>query len=1226
MLRSVQYVIVDEIHALVPSKRGTFLSLLLERLDALALTSPIRIGLSATQRPLELVAGFLAGLNVDGVPRPISIVDAGMRKNLDLAVISPVDDMKKLPRLDGAGPTIWPSIHVRLLDLVAEHTSTLVFANNRRLVERIAADMNRLAGHDLVRAHHGSVSKEHRHEIERELKGGRLPALVATSSLELGIDVGAIDLVCQVETPVSVASALQRVGRAGHLYRRTSKGRLLPKTRDDLLRMAAVARAMLRGEISAVRAPENALDVLAQQIVAMVALDPWTVDALYARIRQAYPYRNLPRKAFTSVLDLLSGRYRSPVLSALRPRVAWDRARDVLETLPGSRHAAILNGGTIPETGQFPMVLGDGKTKLGELDEEFVFERRLGQTILLGTSRWRILEIGADRVIVAPSEESEAVLPFWKGDGLGHDAEFGRSLGRFVRECQERISSPDIEAWLSDECALDGSAAANLATYVRDQLARGGALPNDRTILLDAFRNEADDPRVAVLTPFGRAFHLAFLLAVQGTLREEGQEPPQAVFSNVGILFRPGRIPVDTLISAMRSLRPDEVEERIMHELEQTPFFALRFRRNAARALLLPRVRPGQRTPLWLQRLRARDLLEYARAHRAFPIIAETYREILEDLLPLNELGRFLEEVAQGEARFAVRRDLHPSPFSSSLLLEFTAEYLYGKDELAPARREARFDRAEMVALLRAKGGELPLDPDALATLDERLQGVSAFDRARDGVELVDLLRRIGDLTEDEVSARSEPAALDALPKLIGDGRIVRVAVPGAARPDRLVSAEDAARYERWGDADVKDVVKRFVSTHSSVSRAEILARYPEAESQIEDLVTADEIAEIVLPNGESSLAEPAVIAGARRLTLARRRRRFRTVPAAALARSILRRQHVLSLLSGDEGLREVVAQLVGCFLPIDVWSDVLMARVDGFHQNGLDRLVREGAVTWCGRAATRGGRSIAFAPPDETWMLGAPQTELAEKGEARRVLDYLEVHGASFLHQMAGDLNEAPSHLAETLWSLIWAGWASNDSLAPAWGGKPDPSRWGGRRQIPWGGGRWSMRCVSGSERTEDEDQAALRIMLDRYGLLSRELVERESLGLRWRGAYPMLSRMEWGGDLDRGLFVDDLSGLQFAATGAAAAMSDEEVDDEMILVHASDPANVWGDVFPILRPDGERYALRHHLGNYLVLQGGRRFSESRIGASAWSHWPISGRVAGEMRSGFSRSSFKGP
>lgn len=265
------------------------------------------------------------------------------------------------------------------------------------------------------------------------------------------------------------------------------------------------------------------------------------------------------------------------------------------------------------------------------------------------------------------------------------------------------------------------------------------------------------------------------------------------------------------------------------------------------------------------------------------------------------------------------------------------------------------------------------------------------------------------------------------------------------------------------------------------------------------------------------------------------------------------------------------------------------MARVDGFHQNGLDRLVREGAVTWCGRAATRGGRSIAFAPPDETWMLGAPQTELAEKGEARRVLDYLEVHGASFLHQMAGDLNEAPSHLAETLWSLIWAGWASNDSLAPAWGGKPDPSRWGGRRQIPWGGGRWSMRCVSGSERTEDEDQAALRIMLDRYGLLSRELVERESLGLRWRGAYPMLSRMEWGGDLDRGLFVDDLSGLQFAATGAAAAMSDEEVDDEMILVHASDPANVWGDVFPILRPDGERYALRHHLGNYLVLKEGR-------------------------------------
>jgi len=1187
MLRTVRHVIVDEIHSLIPEKRGTFLALLLERLEVLTGASPIRVGLSATQRPLDRVAAFLGGYTADGAPRSVRIVDAGMRKDLDLRVESPVEDMKVLPNLEGVGPTIWPGIHERLLDWVEEHASTLIFANNRRLVERIAAEMNRLAGHDLVRAHHGSLSKVQRHEIERELKAGKLPALVATSSLELGIDVGAIDLVCQVEAPTSVASALQRIGRAGHLYRRTSKGRLVPKTRDDLLRLAGIARAASRGEISAVRPPENALDVLAQQIVAMVAVEDWSVDALYAAIRRAYPYRALPRSAFLAVLDLVSGRYRSPAVAALRPRVAWDRERDVVQALPGSRQAVVLNGGTIPDSGQYPMVLEDGKTRLGELDEEFVFERRLGQTILLGTSRWRILEIGADRVIVGPSEESTAVMPFWKGEGLGQDAEFGRHLGEFLRACRKRVSSERFESWLAGECALDASAARNLATYLRDQLDRGGDLPDDRTILVDGFRDERGDPRAAVLTPFGRAFHQALLLAVQGVFRARGAEPPPAVFSNVGILFRAVGTSFDGIVSALRELRAENVEERIKGELPHTPFFALRFRRNAARALLLPRARPGRRTPLWLQRLRAGDLLAYASAHREFPIIVETYREILEDLLPLDELRRLLSEVENGGARIAVRRGASPSPFVSPLVLEFTAGFFYDEDRPAPEARGDRSARDQMLALLRTRSDALLLDVDAVAAIDERLQGRSEFGKARDGVELVDLLRRVGDLTEEELRTRAEGPALGNLPDLIADGRIVRVLVADAGTPERLVAPEDRAAYDRWEAADVRRVVSRFVSNRAAVSRAEVASRYPGAGSVIDELVVAGDLVEVTLSNGETRLANSEVVSGIRRLTLARRRRRVCRVGTEAFSASILQRHRLGAPRVGEDAVREALVQLAGWPMPAGVWEEVLAARVEGFQFDALDRLVREGEVTWRGYREPAGG-AIAFAAADQGWMLGRPDEPARGSPLERKVLDHLATHGASYLHQIAGAIDVRPSEAAEAIWELIWGGRVTNDSLAPAWGGRPDPRTWQGRRSSPWGGGRWSLRAEGDGGRSEDEIRGRLRVLLERYGLLSRELVERERLAPRWREAYPVLSRMEWCGDVDRGLFVEGLSGLQFALPSSEAALKVDDADG-LTLLNALDPANVWGDVVPIVDLFGARYALRHHSGNYLAIRGGR-------------------------------------
>jgi len=1194
ILRAVEYVIVDEIHSLVPTKRGSFLALLLERLEALCGRSPVRIGLSGTQRPLDLVARFLGGCAADGTARPVKVVDAGMRKRLDLRVVVPVEDMTALPKTDDTGPTIWPSVHEALLDLVSEHTSTLVFANNRRLVEKIAAEMNRLAGHDLVRAHHGSVSKVARLEIESELKAGRLPALVATSSLELGIDVGAIDLVCQVETPISVASALQRVGRAGHVYRQTSKGRLIPKTRDDLLRMAAVVRDMRRGEISEVRCPENALDVLAQQVVAMVAVEAWSADALFASVRRAYPYRELSREAFEGVLELVSGRYRSPTLSALRARVAWDRARDCLEALPGSRQAVVLNGGTIPDTGQYAMVLEDGKTKLGELDEEFVFERRLGQTILLGTHRWRIVEIGADRVRVAPSETTEAVMPFWKGDGLGHDAAFGRRFGEFIRDCEARLQTEDVQPWLAELCALDEAASRNLATYLRAQLDRGGVLPTDRTILIDVFRNEVEDPRIAIVTPFGRVFHLAMLLALQGTLREESGSRLNAVFSNVGILIDPGRRPVDELIAALRSLTEGNVRERILLELEQTPYFALHFRRNAARALLLPRAKPGRRTPLWLQRLRSHELLDYAKGHRGFPIIAETYREIVEDVLPLDEVRRFLRDVESGTARYVVRRERHPAPFTAALTLEFAGGFLYEDDVPAPASRGARLDRAGIAELLREEGTSLELDPDALRRLDERLQGLGAFERARDGAELVELLRRVGDLTVGEIEARCEEAARDALAELIADERIVAVPTTFEGTEPRYTAAEDVDRYARWSDEDVRWAVLRFASNRATATRNEVSKRYPgpATNGAIEELLEAGALVEVQIAEGMRVLAAPEVVAGARRMTLSARRKRFQPVGASALSRMVLARQQMTVPVRGEDGLRQVLTQLAGVSLGLETWDACLRARVEGYRRDGLDRLVRDGIVCWRGRGGADGARAVGFAPHDMASVLGDGSPAEAEEGSERAIVEALRTHGASYLDQLARALDMAPSSVADTLWRLTWAGIVTNDALDPASG--PRGERESARRGSGWGG-RWSLWEAStrGGPAEEERTRIALEVLLDRYGILTREIVGRERVGVSWREAYPILSRMEWRGEVDRGLFVESLGGLQFARIGVAALLADasEEgsADGTMILVPSEDPANLWGDVLPIDRLDGERYVLRRHSGNHLVLADGR-------------------------------------
>ncbi len=1201
MLRSVRYVIVDEIHAVCTSKRGSFLSLLLERLEELSHGPITRIGLSATQKPLDAVARFLGGYDGAGVARPVTIVDTGMRKGMDVSVQSPVADMRDLPRDGDGGPSIWPAIYDRLLDLVAAHRSTLIFANNRRSVERIASEMNKRAGYRLVSAHHGSVSKEQRQEIEQDLKAGRLPALVATGSLELGIDMGNIDLVCQVESPHSVARALQRVGRAGHVYHAVSKGVLLPKTREDLAETAALVRAMRAGKISAVRIPRYPLDVLAQQIAAMVAVAERDVDGLYHVIRRATPYHALSRDLFVSVIEMLSGAYTNEAVRNTRPRISWDRLNNKLYPLPGTRHVAIVNGGAIPDTGQFAVVLEDGKTRLGELDEEFIYERRTGETILLGTGRWRIVDIGSDRVVVAPSQERTGQMPFWRGEGLGRDVEFGRRYGAFLRECECRLDEPGFVHWLEDECSLDEAAAQNLSGYLEDQRRRGDVIPNDRVILLDAFKDDLGEARLAILSPFGRAFHHALLLALSALLRRNGEPLPASVHSDSGIILKLGDLSVDRAVSLLQSLADTEVESLILEEVERSPLFGMSFRQNAARALLLPRLRPGRRTPLWLQRLRARDLLALARAFPSFPIVVETYREVMEDRLPIHELGEFLREVRSGQARFALRRGQTPSPFAASLTFDFVARYMYEWDEPKLLPAGSNVDRATVEGLVGARARADLFSPEVVRQTEEQLQGIS--ERARDGTELVELMRRIGDLTRQEIAERCEPEALAALPDLLQDGRIVEVNVAGADTPLRMAVADDAARYENRTVQDLEYMIARYLAAHAVVDRDELRARYAIEPGMFSQVLASIDPITVVDADSSTRICDRLVASTLRRRTIARSRRRREAVSAPTFASFLAAHQHLGGRqgdhqggLVGVDGLREVLSQLSWCYLPVNVWPRVLGERVSDYRAALLEQLLRTGEFTWRGIGRAEGGRRIAFSPRDceRAFLEYSPPHIETQDPVSNDIAAYLSQHGARFLHEIAAALGIVPSQAADALWKLLWTGRLTNDSLDPVWAGKPRAELWRSRHRGSNGwtaAGRWStFSATPEADSSATRFEPAAKRLLARYGILAREMISMEQTTTTWANLYPLLNRWEWQGSLERGLFVDHVSGVQFAERGSMERLAQHTPAIEMMLINACDPANAYGaaGLFSLTSSAGEPFPLARRAGNYLILRGG--------------------------------------
>ncbi len=1263
-LRQVETVIVDEVHAVAGTKRGAHLGLSLERLDALLAEPAQRIGLSATVRPLEEVARFLGGTT------PVEIVAPPSAKQWDLTVVVPVEDMTAPAPYDDSdeaghdgreATSIWPHVENHVADLIEQHRSTIVFANSRRLAERLTARLNEIAAERaaaeagpadddlggarpaagppaqvmaqsgassgaeavIAKAHHGSVSKEQRALIEDDLKRGRLPCVVATSSLELGIDMGAVDLVIQIESPPSVASALQRVGRAGHQVGEVSRGVLFPKHRGDLAQTAVAVERMRSGLIESMRIPANPLDVLAQQIVSMLAMEAWSVDDVFDLVRRSASYTSLPRGAFDATLDLLSGRYPSDEFAELRPRIVWDRVTGQLTGRPGAQRLAVTSGGTIPDRGLFGVFLVGGEgpgRRVGELDEEMVYESRVGDVFALGATSWRIEDITHDRVLVTPAPGVPGRLPFWKGDALGRPAELGEAIGAFTRELGS--SSRDSAVSVAEARGLDPWAAGNLVGYVHEQVEATGILPSDRSLVVEKFRDELGDWRLVVHSPYGTPVHAPWALAINARLRERYGIDGQAIASDDGIVIRIPDTDAEPPTGEVIAFEPDEIEDLVTQEVGGSALFASRFRECAARALLLPRRDPGRRSPLWQQRQRSAALLEVASKYPSFPIVLEAVRECLQDVYDLPALVGLMRRVQRREVGIHDVDTHQPSPYARSLLFGYVAQFVYEGDSPIAERRAAALalDQGLLAELLgRAELREL-LDPGVLAEIEATLQRTDPERRARGAEGVADLLRWLGPLTEDEIALRTVEggSAAEWLAALAGARRAVPVRMAGE---ERWAAVEDVGRlrdglgvpvppgvpdaFTEPVDDPLADLVSRFARTHGPFTVADVSTRLglgaAVARQTLQRLGGQGRVLEGEFrPSGSGAeWCDAEVLRMLRRRSLARLRQEVEPVEPAAMGRFLLAWQHVnrppRGRPRGVDGLLQVVDQLAGYAAPASAWESLILpARLPDYEPALLDELTASGEVTWVGQGTLPGndgwvslhlGDQAPLTLPLTDQGLDAPEA-WGEVHEA--VIDALAPGGAWFFRQLAAATGATDRSLAAALWDLVWAGRVSNDTFAPlrdltsgsgthrtrraAPRARPSrPSRAGLRAAPPATSGRWALLPGPDTDPTRRAHATAER-MLERHGVVTRGAVVSERTLGGFAAVYKVLSAFEDSGRCRRGYFVEGLGAAQFGTAGAvdrlrtfADARGDSgEQKPEAVTLAATDPANPFGAALP--------------------------------------------------------------
>ncbi|MBT9606263.1 ATP-dependent helicase [Microbacterium sp.] len=1264
-LRGVHTVIIDEVHAVAATKRGAHLAVSLERLDALLDAPAQRIGLSATVRPIDEVARFLGGA------QPVDIVAPKATKAFDLSVVVPVDDMLNPPPPPGApapddavdgewfserpestemSGSVWPHVEEAIVDRILQRRSTIVFANSRRLAERLTGRLNEIyaerqgidvpeptvpaammaqAGSSagvaaiLAKAHHGSVSKEQRAQVEDELKSGALRCVVATSSLELGIDMGSVDLVIQVEAPPSAASGLQRVGRAGHQVGEVSRAALFPKHRSDVLHTAVVTERMLSGRIEAISVPQNPLDILAQQTVAASALGAIDVEEWFETVKRSAPFRSLPRSAYEATLDLLAGRYPSDEFAELRPRLVWDRDAGTLTGRPGAQRVAVTSGGTIPDRGLFGVfVAGESQNaRVGELDEEMVYESRVNDVFTLGTTSWRIVEITHDRVNVVPAFGQPGKLPFWHGDGIGRPAELGEALGKFSRDLAGAERGTAEERLR--ESGLDDNAITNLLAYLAEQREATGTLPTDRALTVERSRDEVGDWRIILHSPYGMQVHSPWALAVNARIRERLGVEGAAVASDDGIIARVPDAAAEPPGADLFVFEPDELEQIVTDEVGGSALFASRFRECAARALLLPRLNPNRRSPLWQQRQRSAQLLEVARRHPSFPIILETLREVLQDVYDLPALLRVARQIGERRIRLVETTTSQPSPYARDLLFGYVGAFMYEGDSPLAERRAAALsvDPALLSELLGKVEMRELLDPDVIAQFEREAQRLDPERRAR-GVEgVADLLRLLGPLDAAEVAVRLDAetdAAAEAsahLKTLVDERRAIPVTIAGVSR---VAGIEDAGRLrDALGAAlpvgipnaflepladPLGDLVARYARTHGPFTTDAVAERLgvgvAVARLTLQRLESQGRLSSgFFLPEAtggrgdDTEWCDTEVLRRLRMRSLAAIRGSVEPVPPAAYARFLPVWQHLTRPLEGVDGVLAVVEQLAGVPIPASAWESlVLPSRVADYTPALLDELTATGEVVWSGHGTLPGRDGwIALHPAEAApFTLQDPDdpADPAPDSLEARLLGALAGGGAYFAAQLTPLVSaENEQSVNDALWALTWAGRVTNDTFAPVrslLGGGGQAHRVARRAprarmyrgatlprptaapRPPSLGGRWSLL-------PEREPDAAARatatasLLLDRYGVVTRGAVQSEGVPGGFAQVYRILAGFEEAGHCRRGYVIEKLGAAQFAASATVdrlrefAAVADPPPLRTVTLA-ATDPANPYG------------------------------------------------------------------
>lgn len=1285
-LRDVHTVIIDEVHAVAATKRGAHLAVSLERLDALrrshgAETAAQRIGLSATVRPIDEVARFLGGAD------PVEIVAPPASKTFELGVVVPMDDMTNPPPPPGAPPeapgidaeytevtgSVWPHVEEAIVDRILQNNSTIVFANSRRLAERLTGRLNEIyaerigvalpeptvpaammaqagstAGADpvLAKAHHGSVSKEQRAQVEEELKSGVLRCVVATSSLELGIDMGAVDLVIQVEAPPSAASGLQRVGRAGHQVGEISRAALFPKHRGDVLHTAIVTERMLAGKIEAIQVPRNPLDILAQQTVAASALGAISVEEWFETVRRSAPFQSLPRSAYEATLDLLAGRFPSDEFAELRPRLVWDRDAGTLTGRPGAQRIAVTSGGTIPDRGLFGVFVAGESTgaRVGELDEEMVYESRVGDVFTLGTTSWRIAEITHDRVNVIPAYGQPGKVPFWHGDGIGRPFELGEALGAFSREVS--AAKPEKAEQRLIAAGLDEQARANLLAHLSEQREATGTLPTDRTLTVERGHDEVGDWRVILHSPYGMKVHAPWALAINARVRERLGVEGSAVASDDGIIVRIPDAESEPPGAELFVFDPDELEQLVTQEVGGSALFASRFRECAARALLMPRTNPNRRTPLWQQRQRSAQLLEVARRHPTFPVILETLREVLQDVYDLPSLRKLATSIADRRIRLVETQPGQPSPFARDLLFGYVGAFMYEGDSPLAERRAAALsvDPALLGELLGTVELRELLDPDVIAQFEREAQRLDPERRARGLEGVADLLRLLGPLDADEVAARLDPestggaTAATLLDDLVTARRAIPVTIAGVAR---VAAIEDAGRLrDALGAAlptgipvaflepladPLGDLVARHARTHGPFTTASVAERFglgnAVARHTLQRLETNGRLTSgYFLPTAAGSgddieWCDTEVLRRLRMRSLAAIRGSVEPVSPEAYARFLPDWQHLGRPLEGIDGVLTVIEQFAGVPIPASAWESlVLPSRVRDYTPAMLDELTAAGEVIWSGHGTLPGRDGwVSLHPADlAPFTLPDPDAEIAAESLEARLLAALAAGGAYFaaqLKEMTGAENE--QSVLEALWSLTWSGHVTNDTFAPIrsllTGGSqahkvkrraPRARTYRGMsltRTAPRPtsiGGRWSLLP---EVETDPARRATVTagLLLDRYGVVTRGAVQSEGLPGGFAQAYRVLAGFEEAGHCRRGYVIEKLGAAQFAASATVdrlrtyAGLADPPPRKAVTLA-ATDPANPYGAALGWPKLEGVSHRPGRKAGGLVVLVDG--------------------------------------